>query len=100
MAATRQSSIVPVKKAECISSFETSGFESEEISKYINTTRSIAASIAKAMIMGLFFIFSVLFVGYVSNLQLITDIPIRRPQRKTGFASQGSAEYGFVISSI
>ena len=60
MAATRASSIVPVKKAECITSFETSGFENEEISKYMNTTRSIAANTAKAIIRGLFFMFSVL----------------------------------------
>ena len=60
MADTRARSIVPVKKAECITSFETSGFESEEISKYMNTTRSIAANTAKTMIMGLFFMISVL----------------------------------------
>ena len=60
MAATRARSIVPVKKAECITSFETSGLESEEISKYTNTIRSIAAHTAKAMIMGLFFMISVL----------------------------------------
>ena len=73
MAATRQSSIVPVKKAECITSFETSGFESEEISKYINTTRSIAASMAKAMIMGLFFMIPS-FGGHVSNIRQIKEL--------------------------
>lgn len=51
---------MPVKKAECITSFETSGFESEEISKYMNTTRSIAAHTANAMIMDLFFMILVL----------------------------------------
>ena len=58
---TRAISIVPVKNAECITSFETSGFESEVISKYMKTTRSIAAHTANAMIMGLFFMISILF---------------------------------------
>ena len=57
---TRASSIVPVKNAECITSLETSGFESEEISKYMKTTRSIAANAANAMTMGLFFMIIVL----------------------------------------
>ena len=72
MAAVRASSIVPVKNAECITSFETSGFESEEISKYMKTTRSIAANTANAMIMDLFFMISA-FWGDVSNIHLIIE---------------------------